>query len=326
MIGWLLEYNIEFAKKFFGDIDLVKVNKVEREKYNFDLLVDVDGREYVIENKVKSLPNLEQILDYQEKANRLKKAKKMKSEVEFILLCLLEPGDEFKKIINLRIVSYEQIYEWVTETLLSDEYHKYLQRDYLTLLSSLFRIKSLASDFSGSVQFSFDVEDERILRSIRLFDIAQKIRYSCLAINCTKRLKELQLENLDNLMKPIEVGLSRSWGLMGIKVVFGENLLLGIQIQNNQYRLYVESIDKSDVQNLAERLRERELWLNPSDARQTKILKFGNIFKYVYCSIKGESGEDLVNRVVSDMSRLFRNRTKILDCLAHSAKQCPPSL
>ena len=310
MIGWLLENNLVFAKNFFGREDLIRVSKVEREKFNFDLLVTADGINYVIENKVKSLPDRVQIEDYKEKARR------KKLDAHFILLSLVEPTDEFRRDFpDVRVISYEQIHEWIVEVVPRDGYLESLLTDYAMLLSTLIRIKSLASDFHTEEYFSFNKEDAEILRGIRLFDVAQKIRYSCLAAVCDRCLTDIKLPNLDRLKKPTEVALTRSIGLMSIKIRFGEILLIGIQIQGDQYRLSIESTNKSDVQHLAEKLRNESLWLNPPDAHRKMILKFGKNFKYVYSSVKGKSGEELVGRVVEDISRLFRDRTKILDCL-----------
>ncbi len=314
MIGWLLENNPAFAKKFFEREDLARVSKVEREKFNFDLLVTADGMNYVIENKVKSVPNRGQIEDYKEKARR------KKLEAKFILLSLVEPSDEFKRDFpDVRVISYEEIHEWIVEVVPCDVYLESLLTDYAMLLSTLIRIKSLASNFHTDDHFSFKKEDAEILRGIRLFDVAQKIRYSCLAAICDRSLTDIKLPNLDRLKKSTEVALTRSIGLMSIKIRFGEILLIGIQIQGDQYRLSIESTDKSDVQHLAEKLRNEDLWLNPPDPHRKMILKFGKNFKYVYSSVRGKSGEKLVGRVVEDISRLFRDRTKILVCLGINA-------
>lgn len=42
MIGWLLENHIDFAKFLLKKPDLKMIKKVEREKFNFDLLVLAD--------------------------------------------------------------------------------------------------------------------------------------------------------------------------------------------------------------------------------------------------------------------------------------------
>jgi hypothetical protein len=236
MIGWLLENNPKFAKSFFGREDLTHVSKVEREKFNFDLLVTADGENYVIENKVKSLPDRWQIEEYKEKARR------KKLDAQFILLSLVEPTDEFRRDCpDVRVISYEKIHEWIVEVVPCDGYLESLLTDYAMLLSTLIRIKSMASNFHTEDHFSFNKEDAEILRGVRLFDVAQKIRYSCLAAICDRSLKDIKLPNLDRLMKPTEVALTRSNGLMSIKIRFGKILLIGIQIQRDQYRLSIES-------------------------------------------------------------------------------------
>ena len=68
MIGWLIENNLDFARNILERPDLDSERKVEREKYNFDLLVTANGEKFVIENKVKSLPDYQQLEGYRRKS------------------------------------------------------------------------------------------------------------------------------------------------------------------------------------------------------------------------------------------------------------------
>ena len=84
--AWLMEIDNNFIKVFFDDLDIMqyKVVKICREKYNRDITiwlerknVNIDRFVYlVIENKIKTLPNIEQLEKYSEDLNgyRISKA------------------------------------------------------------------------------------------------------------------------------------------------------------------------------------------------------------------------------------------------------------
>ena len=61
--AWLIEYNPEYAKVFFDDIvvDSNENLKVCREEKNRDITIHYQNKEYVIENKLKSMPYINQL-------------------------------------------------------------------------------------------------------------------------------------------------------------------------------------------------------------------------------------------------------------------------
>jgi hypothetical protein len=311
MIGWLLENNIEFAKKLFNSEDLLKVEKVSREKYNFDLLVtlNIAGSEksYVIENKVKSLPDVFQMKSYQEKA------KKQKLAADFMLLSLVPASSDFQdSISNVRCVSYEEILDLIANLNIQVGYIQAILKDYQLLLQSLIRIKSFAEIKCNQEKIAFDIANEIALKEIRLFDVAQKIRFSSLAVHIEKILKTLIPAEFARLKAITEIGLTRSLGLISYKFRFYDtnvkrDLLIGIQIQGDDYRLFLEAPDGSDVLDLAKKLQQEGLWLNPTNESKLSILKFGKCFKYSKASIKGITVEVLVERVCEDVLRIFSN-------------------
>ena len=306
MIGWLLENNPDFARKFLKSNDLINVEMVAREKNNFDLLVMANQKAYVIENKVKSLPSIDQILAYKNKATKLN------INAEYILLSLFPPNKEFKCLLkDVRVISYEEIKKWIADLIPSNNYLASLFKDYGLLISTLIQIKSVASVVKMTDQFAFTNDDKKILQELRLFDVAQKIRFSCLANLLDKAINDLNLPNLSELKEKTEVSITRSMGVVSIKFGFqdalNKPLLLGIQIQGDQYRLFVESPKGADVQNHAMSLQQEGLWLNPLNKPKSNILKFGNVFKYSYISIKEINIQNLIGMVMDDISRLFKN-------------------
>jgi hypothetical protein len=102
-----------------------------------------------------------------------------------------------------------------------------------------------------------------------------------------------------------------------------DEIFLGIQIQGGHYRLYVESCSKKDVQALAEDLKKQGLWLNPENAANHKILKYGVYFKYSYSFITGMSAEKILAQIEKDLIRLFDSRSVLKSNLQIEHKNHP---
>jgi hypothetical protein len=308
MIGWLIENNLDFARNILERPDLNTERKVEREKYNFDLLVTANGEKFVIENKVKSLPDYQQLEGY-----RRKMVDKKELKVQYILISLIAPGVEFKKEDSfIRVISYEDIRKWILESELGDPYLKVLIQDYGKLIDTLIHVKEVAAHINDDKELSFSKSNEMILREIRLFDVAQKIRYSRFEALCHSRLEGINLRDRLN----IRVGFSMSMGRIDIEALFPAKshtkpLLLGIEIQNDQYRLFVASQNGWNVANLANVLKENNLWLTSPNGNCGKILKFGEEFKYSYFSIKGETVGNLLKHIEEDIGRILTNLNEI---------------
>jgi hypothetical protein len=307
MIGWLIENNLDFARNILERPHLNSERKVEREKYNVDLLVTVNSKKFIIENKVKSLPDYQQLEGY-----RIKMEKKKESEVQYILISLIAPGAEFKNS-NIRLISYENVRKWISELKTGDYYLKSLLQDYNIIINTLIHVKEVSLHLNEDNKLSLSKRDEKILRDIRLFDVAQKIRYSRFEALCHSRLKGISLR--DRL--GIRVGMSRSLGMIDIEIKFEkspdiEPLFLGIEIQGNQYRLFVRCDKNARVKkhiiDIAKSLLGKRLWLmHPNE----NILKFGDEFKYSYFPIKDETVGNLLDYIEKDIGRIRTNLNEI---------------
>ena len=65
--AWLFRYNQDFVKIFFNNIGIDDEIKVTREENDRDITIWVSEGAYVIENKFKSLPDKEQLVEYETK-------------------------------------------------------------------------------------------------------------------------------------------------------------------------------------------------------------------------------------------------------------------
>ena len=308
LIGWLFENSLDFARRFLNHEGLTKVDSVEREKSNFDLLVNADGKCYIVENKVKSLPCPDQMTDYVEKSNQ------QDLNATFILLSLADAGNKFRSSHpNVRIVTYDDVLNIIADLKTDNLFVTDMLSEYRTLLKILLKIKHTATA-TLEVSLSYDPDQEELLKQIRLFDVAQKIRYSHFAELVDKKLDDANRLGFECFMEHTEVSFSKGLALMSLKARFrykDDEIFLGIQIQGGHYRLYVESCSKKDVQALAEDLKKHDLWLNPENAANNKILKYGVYFKYSYSFITEMSAEKILAQIEKDLLRLFDSRSAL---------------
>ena len=66
--AWLIEKDHKFAECFFDNIKIDKISIINREKKNLDLRIELDDKSvYIIENKFKSIPTVEQLKKYVDK-------------------------------------------------------------------------------------------------------------------------------------------------------------------------------------------------------------------------------------------------------------------
>ena len=153
--AWLIEADNQFMKVFFEDYDeRVKIQKVYREKLNTDLLIeDEKGNHYVIENKLKSIANEEQLNEYKVKVNKKSKNK----DVKYLLVFLIENkelkewnsidyikvaqkmGKVLKKEKNNKII--KKYYDII------NEYCKFVEKEFEKIINSKY-VKSNKYDFS----------------------------------------------------------------------------------------------------------------------------------------------------------------------------------
>jgi hypothetical protein len=69
---WLLRIDKKFVKCFFNKCNVNHNLEIDRETENLDLrIIDKDAqKQYIIENKLKSIPNDEQLNNYKEKQDK----------------------------------------------------------------------------------------------------------------------------------------------------------------------------------------------------------------------------------------------------------------
>lgn len=238
--------NDEFQKKWTA----------YREKNNFDLSVeDQDGNIIlIIENKVKSLPYKEQLDKYEEAVKKGNNTKK-------VLLSLSETflsKNTFKE--KWQIINYKELADAIilNTHFIQDPYDRLLLTDFCIVCQTLHSIQK-SWVYNKHISYIDQLVCEPVIeKRLRIHDIRKKILYSHFAIelqqtmNCpimsNKQILELGEKGKNNNGDTyINWGMTRSTGLIDIKIRINKNLLVGIQIQGGIYKHYIESLDRHDL-------------------------------------------------------------------------------
>ena len=294
----------------FNDLT-IQCDSIKREEKNIDLLFSVHDRDnndfdIIIENKVKSIPYLDQLEDYVSKAKKGSK---------FILLTLhcpenLNPVDRKISLRNnavWNVVSYldlkNSLNDFLEETHFLSNYKKEVITDYIQLIDILLHVSEEA-EIKNIDEELFNWVDEtsnsiiKNLRDLRLADFYLKKKYSILAelvknrniISRNQVPSDNKISNLEDF-SPLSVnsGFSNSNGFLDIKYKIDDNFILGIQIQANMFRLVIEG------QNAEQKAIELEAknWFDFQKIEHNGVVypknnglnKYGDNFRYKYVNI-----------------------------------------
>lgn len=266
--------------------------EVFREKDSIDITVKTPTEIFYIENKVKSIPNMEQLERYMEK-----------KKSGLILLTLMEPTFTISnKPYKLRVVTYAKLAIMIRKIQTDDRYHKELIDDYLVLLSVLQEIADKVTTRSNTDPLFLNENIRKQLKSIRMDDIAQKIRFSSIV--------PYFKEACDNLYPDeISAGFSRSWALLNVKYNI-DDYNIGIQIQEGYYRRFIESTNDASVSKIANTLKDRNLWFE-GDFKQNKFNKFGKIFYYTKVRLSNKTIKELCEKIRIDGEYIRANEKRL---------------
>jgi hypothetical protein len=315
LIAWLLEQKNEqeeqklflyFINKFGGaDFSEVKIEqisniKITREEGNLDLMLKWEQNNIcffiIIENKMKSLPSIKQLHEYDKKVTTIEKTNKTINKV--VKKLLLTP---FPVVVNY---STDNKTEWVNITYVNDilqflEYAKTLNykiseipmvlSSYIEFIQQLtnllkeFELDSIEAFRFRKYDFYYRDSIDN-LREIRLHDFVLKAAHDHLAKLIADEIKKQYdqiIESYDDF-KNVETGVlvhsgfSRSTGLTDIKIHLGKKQLIGLQLQGNTLKYYVEVLENSRIdQNIefAKKLVEKNKWFFYKPSEGGKILK-----------------------------------------------------
>ena len=310
----ILEKSEFINHKFFSNI--IDINKkytglkVYREKNKIDLTIEVideDGQTHIIfiENKVKSLPNQNQLIHYSEK----------NSNAKGILLSLVKPGFELPD--NWFRRSYGELIKYYSDLLdkVDDTFRLFLI-DYIEYMKN---VEEFIEKISYGESYFLEESDNKVLEGMRLKSVIEKIHYA----NLENEITDLGYKTYS--------GKIRGGHHFGIVLsIDGTNSTFDIQIEGNQYRHKVNfSIEDKerlgDLERICDIIKEKtclfnfNLETNPILKKSSSWKKWKAYYKkdfYDYAHIREHvSCKKLIDYIKEDVKKIEENLKIVKDII-----------
>lgn len=369
-LAWLCENYKEECGKLFKQLLNLKfdypLTSVTREKGNIDikLIFEQGGNKHEIwiENKIKSLPRIEQLENYSENVIA-------KNNTSLMLLSLSEPSFT-EKISGWKHFNYSTFVEKLDE--LSEQipesedgqYHRLLIKDYIFYVRELLKItesKYIKINWQEppSMKELEQVINNNSIKAVRLDSLLHKIVFDQIAINLEEMLKpkfgDVLIQTKAENKKPGQVyvlsGYSNGAGRVEVAYILNapitsmENTnanlypVVGVQVQEAQFRLFLvwdeirtESVAKCLLQSKA--TDGKQLWFDftrifgegiKKDGRTEPFNKFGKTFLHHYIKYdKTETLNRLLEKMVKYMEQVKNNQAQIEEVIAKCVQSQKP--
>lgn len=326
------------VKREWEHLDLSIVHETVKKKKGKDVKI-VDNIVAVIENKVKSIPRIKQLKNYNKEIEKVNKD----NECKKILLALVDPGFDHNEE-GWSCVTYEEYRGSIKECLkiIENDYDRCIIEDYNNMIDTLISFKDewLREDFS-SMKYMDIIEDSSVKDDevfsvddyidLRINDLRHKIifskMFSSLEVNLKKHNPETEIETVTDIFEkniPLTIGygMTNATGLIEAKVKINADYLLGIQVQGYQYRHFIEFSNSSCVKEFIRKELQDKFGQNHKeefDISNKKICSYKNsegkkAFQYVYRHIReDETVDDVVKNMVDDVKYLM-NKYRVQNC------------
>lgn len=308
---------------------------IKREYRNFDLCLIFEDKPMpicVIENKVKSIPRLDQIKQYD---SQIKKYNGTTSSCGKFLLTLVNEFPNKDKITKLgwKIITYNDLYDALDmlSNNIDNDYHKHLIKDYSSFIKNLNELSQNWVQQNTMLPYHAGPKE----KELRIGDLQEKLLYSKLSIEigekCTKTFgypvkygekTQKIIEEFKEKKEPkiyIDFNYTHQQGLLDIKFPINNEYVVGIQIQGTQYRHFIEWNESNGQQS-------DERWKSVSNEKLTKNFfdvtgktgnfnkenkkeynQFGNSFLYQYRTIKETTKDIIIKDIISDLNIIICN-------------------
>ena len=299
----VLEKSEFINHKFFSDV--IDINKkytdlkVYREKNSIDLTIEVideDKQTHVIfiENKVKSLPDENQLVRYSEKD----------SNAKGILLSLVEPGFEIPESWFRR--SYGELTEYYNDLLEKvDETFRLFLIDYIDYMKN---VEKFIKKISYGESYFLEESSNKVLEGMRLRSVIEKIHYA----NLQNKISDLGYKTYSGRIK--------GGHHFGIDLpIEGTTSSFDIQIQGNQYRHKVnfslEDKEKlGDLEKICEIIKKKTCLYNfnlednlilekSSSTKKWKMYDKKDVYDYAHIK-KHVSSKELIDYIRTDVKKI----------------------
>ena len=299
----VLEKSEFINHKLFSDV--IDINrkytdlKVYREKNSIDLTIEVideDRKTHVIfiENKVKSLPDENQLIRYSEKD----------SNAKGILLSLVKPGFELPDSWFRR--SYVELIEYYNDLLEKvDETFRLFLIDYIDYMKN---VEKFIEKMSYGESYFLEESSNKVLEGMRLRSVIEKIHYA----NLQNKISDLGYKTYS--------GRIRGGHHFGVDLpIEGTTSSFDIQIQGNQYRHKVnfsleDKAKLDDLERVCDSIKEKTclyhfnlednpILQKPSSRKKWKTYDKRDFYDYALIK-KYVSSKELINYIKTDVRKI----------------------
>ena len=261
-LAWLGETYPTLFLKLMSDVLGKKLEisteiRIEREYHNFDIAVFETGRDHgclklIIENKVKSIPSLKQLQEYEKRV-----AQQNGDKVICVLLSIspdLQDNDINIKKTNWHFVDYKKLSSslsslWGKEV--ENHYHAELIKDYCSYMDNLQYVIDTMCDIHTNNKYFYEEPTSKMIEKLRINDICGKRRIQAASLALKNLLQKNNIEIVNTLKelmpgeRQILVGFGFTNGMPLLEARFktktDEYIL--VQVQGKQYRHCIEFFD-----------------------------------------------------------------------------------
>jgi hypothetical protein len=204
---------------------------VKREHKNIDIeILGKNGKNIIVENKVKDVLKIEQFKKIDQLRNR--------DNYQYVILFSLLDNNLSSFEVNKKWteIGYKKIIKVLSEYDYNDKYLEKIVKDYCDFVENMITLLDATIGNCNKYIFHNKNSDLQNLKDIRLHDVFIKYGMTRFANYFEKKYEDIK----------VTYGISRSMGTMSFsKVINGNDI--GIQLENTQYRIYaVCDIDTRD--------------------------------------------------------------------------------
>lgn len=323
-IAWICnnyatEFGILLVEQFKLDIQNKKIVSAKRESKNLDLVIDFERKKLVIENKVKSIPNKEQLIEYKNRNGQ---------NNTYILLTLVEPNFNLHDI-GWNLLTYKTLSNLLEQisTKVFLDYHQAIINDYVNFINILSDLTNLMIiDFKNGF-FDFYGKDYRLFHNVRLHDLYLKNLYQKLIIEIKNYLQskitshEIILghrynHSINRNQIVINTTIVNGKGIVNIDFSNEDEIIYGIMLDANRYNQYVYAWGEkaTNITETANNILINKIWFKFNNVLDTDIYpKKGKKFnrygeKMLYRSIKIENTKTfpfLFEQILEDLKNIL---------------------
>lgn len=221
--------------------------KIRREFKNTDIFIEFENKLIIIELKIKSVPNKEQLQNY--------KSKFGENNIYF-LFSLIEPDFNLEEL-NWKRLSIEILNNILNKLLIdvSDNYDKYLISDYLEFINNLHSLVFYKCTLNINDSFNFYGEDFKVFKRLRIHDLFLKNKLTYFKKNIDEIIKEENLRTFFHIVN--------GKGVLNVELQF-ERFYIGIMIDGDRYNKYLtpKEINDLDFDSICSELKNTQQWFN----------------------------------------------------------------